>query len=290
VNVLDHGLLYGDGVFEGMRFRHGRVFRLDSMLARLFRSAAAIGLRPPLSRDKMAQAVEELISAYTVSTGRAAGYIRLVVTRGVGKLGIDPGSCFQAGIYMIAGELTMVGEKVRAEGASLITASTRKPGPASLDPRIKSLNYLTNIMARMEAAAAGADEAVMLNPAGYVAEGTAQNIFAARAGVLITPPPSDGALEGITRGAVLEVARELGIEAFERRLALYDLYTADEIFLTGTGAGLIPILRVDGRDTIIPPPGPIFLSVSAAYEELVDRETMAEAARNGSKAAAVLKL
>ncbi|MDH5637334.1 MAG: aminotransferase class IV, partial [Nitrospinota bacterium] len=173
VNVLDHGLLYGDGVFEGLRFRHGRVFRLDTVLRRLSRSAAAIGLTLPMSLDQMKQAVDELIDAYAVSAGFNHGYIRLVVTRGVGKLGIDPASCQESGIFMIAGELSMVSKEVREQGATLITASTRKPGPGGLDPRIKSLNYLTNIMARMEAAAAGAEEAVMLNQAGYVAEGTA---------------------------------------------------------------------------------------------------------------------
>lgn len=273
VNVLDHGVLYGDGVFEGLRFRHGQVFRLGALLARLSRSARAIGLRLPMSQAQMAQALDQLIGAYTEATGQDHGYIRLVLTRGVGKLGIDPASCPVPGLFMIAGELSIMNPRIREEGAVLITASTRKLGPAGLDPRIKSLNYLSNIMARMEATAAGADEAVMLNSAGNVAEGTVVNIFIVNGAVLSTPPPDEGALEGITRGAVMEVARRLGMEVLQKRLAPYDMYTADEIFLTGTGAGLVPVRRIDGRDVGRGAPWPVFAAISQGFEDLVEQET-----------------
>ena len=276
IHPMDHGLLYGDGVFEGLRFRHGRVFRMEAGLARLFRSAKAISLEVPLALSGVVCALDELINNYKSATGKDFGYIRLVVTRGPGKLGLDPSTCPRPNLFIIAGELSMANASVRANGARLIIASTRKPGPDVIDQRIKSLNYLHNIMARVEAAAAGADEAVMLNQAGYVAEGTAESVFIVRNGELLTPPVEDGALEGVTRGAVMEIAASLGTVARAQRLAPYDLFTADEMFLTGTGMGMLPVGQISGRK-IKSCPGPVFSAILQGFEALVERETGATA-------------
>lgn len=270
VSVRDHGLLYGDGIFEGIRFYHGRAFRLSRHLDRLYRSAAAICLSVPFDAGAFAMAVHDTIQAY----GATEGYLRLVVTRGEGKLGLDPSSCTRPNVFIIVDELAMVSETVRREGARTIVAATRRLGPDGLDPRIKSLNYLNHILARLEASNAGADEAILLNGRGHVAEGTADNVFIVRHGTLLTPPVSDGALEGITRQAVLELAHELGIPQRELSLGSYDLYTADECFLTGTGAELIPVREVDGRP-LKTCPGPVFSILLAAFRTLIERETMA---------------
>lgn len=267
--VLDHGLLYGDGVFEGIRFYHGRAFRLSRHLDRLYRSAAAIRLTVPHSSGALDMAVHDTISAF----GKGDGYLRLVVTRGVGKLGLDPASCPHPNVFIIADELAMVSEAVRREGARVIIAATRRLGPDGLDPRIKSLNYLNHILARMEATNAGADEAILLNASGGVAEGTADNVFIVRHGKLFTPPPSDGALEGITREIILELAQEIGIGFIETTLGPYDLYTTDECFLTGTGAELIPVREVDGRPLGVCP-GPVFFTLQTAFQKLIERETV----------------
>jgi branched-chain amino acid aminotransferase len=269
VPVLDHGLLYGDGVFEGIRFYRGRAFRLDAHLARLDRSARAIRLAIPHDASALAAAARDTIAAF----GAPYGYLRLVVTRGVGKLGIDPSSCAQPNVFIIADELTMASERMRREGARVIVAATRRLGPDGLDPRIKSLNYLNHILARLEATNANADEAILLNGAGHVAEGTADNVFIARDGMLFTPPVSDGALEGVTCAVVLELAHELGIAAHERSLGPYDLHTADECFLTGTGAELIPVREVDGR-ALPACPGPIYFHLASAFRKLIERETV----------------
>lgn len=268
VSVLDHGLLYGDGVFEGIRFYHGRAFRLAQHLNRLQRSASAIRLTIPQDDAALTTAVNSTIAAF----GAPAGYLRLVVTRGEGKLGIDPRSCAQPNVFIIAGELMMVNERVRREGARVIVAATRRIAPDALDPRIKSLNYLNHILARIEANSASVDEAILLNAQGHVAEGTADNVFVVRDGTLLTPPVSDGALEGITRAVVLELADENGLLAAERSLGWYDLRAADECFLTGTGAELIPVREVDSR-LLGSCPGPIFLQLQTAFHELVERET-----------------
>ena len=272
IHPMDHGLLYGDGVFEGLRFRHGRLFRMEAGLARLFRSARAIRLEPPLPLDGIAAALDELIREYKKAAGQDSGYIRLVVTRGPGRLGLDPSTCPRPNLFIIAGELSMANAAARAAGARLIIASVRKPGPDVIDQRIKSLNYLHNIMARVEATAAGADEAVMLNQAGYVAEGTAESVFIVSNGELLTPPVEDGALEGVTRGAVMEIASSLGIAAREQRMAPYDLFCADEMFLTGTGMGLLPVGQISGRK-IKSCPGPVFSAIRERFEDLVERET-----------------
>jgi len=269
IPVLDHGLLYGDGVFEGIRFYHGRAFRLDEHLRRLRDSAQAIALTLPHSQDALAQAVRATIAAY----GAPSGYVRLVVTRGSGPLGLDPGPCKQPHviIIIIAAPLQLVDEQQRREGIRLIIAATRRLPPDGLDPRIKSLNYLNHILARLEANRAGAQEAILLNGAGRVTEGSADNIFCVRRDRLYTPPVTDGALDGITRHCILELAASLHIPASEDSLTAFDLYTADEVFLTGTGAELIPVREIDGR-RLSACPGPIFTRLSAAFQALIAAE------------------
>lgn len=269
VPVLDHGLLYGDGVFEGIRFYHGRAFRLAQHLNRLYRSASAIRLTIPQNDMTLAVAVNDTIMAFSAP----AGYLRLVVTRGEGKLGIDPTSCTQPNVFIIADELSMTNERLRSEGARVIVAATRRIAPDAIDPRIKSLNYLNHILARMEATHAGADEAILLNAQGHIAEGTADNVFVLRNGILLTPPVADGALEGITRAVILELASKHGIPWAERSLGTYDLYTAEECFLTGTGAELIPVCKVDDR-SLGGCPGPVFHQLQTAFRELVEREAV----------------
>lgn len=271
VSVFDHGLLYGDGVFEGIRFYHGSPFRLEAHLTRLEDSARAIGLVLPMSLDQMAEAVRHTIAAFA----EADGYLRLVVTRGVGTLGINPQNCTAPSMFIIADHLTMISREQRLQGAGVIIASTRRISPDGLDPRIKSLNYLNHILARMEANHAGADEAILLNARGTLAEGTADNLFVVRDGVLKTPPLTDGALAGITRAAVLEVATTLGMDVQELSLAPYDAYTADECFLTGTGAELIPVASIDGRAMRLCP-GPVFGEIGKRFHELVEAECRPE--------------
>ncbi|HCS64456.1 MAG TPA: branched-chain-amino-acid transaminase [Cellvibrio sp.] len=267
VSVFDHGLLYGDGVFEGIRFYNGRAFRLQAHLQRLFLSARAIALSIPYSIEELTRAVIETISA----APEINGYLRLVVTRGPGPLGIDPSRCHSPVVFIVADRLQLVSERVRSEGAKVIIAATRRLGADGLDPRIKSLNYLNHILARMEATHAGADEAILLNSAGRIAEGSADNIFIVQHGELLTPPVIEGALDGITRQVVLELAEKLRIKTRETPLAPYDLFTADECFLTGTGAELIPVGYADGRK--VPEcPGPIYSRLAAAFKELVSQE------------------
>ncbi|MFT5090187.1 MAG: branched-chain amino acid aminotransferase [Candidatus Latescibacterota bacterium] len=267
ISVFDHGLLYGDGVFEGIRFYNGHPFRLAAHLRRLRDSARAIHLELPYSTRELEQAVTDLIAAYAAPDG----YLRLVATRGDGKLGIDPASCPRPNVFVIADKLALVGEKVRQRGAQLIVAATRSLAPDGLDPRIKSLNYLNRILARMEATQAGADEAVLLNRQGRVAEGTAENIFIVRDGALYTPPPSDGALAGITRQAVIEVAHTLNRPCSESSLTSFDLFAADECFLTGTGAELIPVHSIAGR--LLSAERPTFALIQEHFAQLVQTET-----------------
>lgn len=267
VSVFDHGLLYGDGVFEGIRFYSGNAFRLQAHLERLLLSARAIALQIPYNMEALTRAVLQVIAA----APSANGYMRLVVTRGVGPLGIDPSRCHAPQVFIIADALHMVSDRVRTEGAKVIIAATRRLGADGLDPRIKSLNYLNHILARMEATHAGADEAILLNSAGRIAEGSADNIFIVKKGELLTPPVIEGALDGITRQVVLELAEKLQIKYREIPLAAYDLFTADECFLTGTGAELIPVGYADGRK--VPQcPGPVYQRLATAFKELVSQE------------------
>lgn len=268
LSVLDHGLLYGDGVFEGIRFYRRTSFRLDAHLQRLFDSARAIDLQIPLSQDELRTAIAELMRAFESDDG----YLRLVVTRGVGPLGLDPRGCQHPQVFIIASGLQLISEENRRAGARVIIAATRRLDVDGLDPRIKSLNYLNHILARMEANHAGADEAILLNSAGRVAEGSADNVFTVKRGVLLTPPVTEGALDGITRGVILELAQQLRIPAKEIPIGPYDLFTADECFLTGTGAELIPVREIDGRK--LPAcPGPVFDALAAAFKTCLDRET-----------------
>lgn len=269
VSVFDHGFLYGDGIFEGVRFYNKRAFRLPLHLKRLQRSAAALQLKLP-SEEVFTQAVYAVIEASDLQDG----YLRIIATRGVGVLGINPATCKDPGVIVIADQLQMVSDAERAKGIRAIITSTRRSQPDRLDPRIKSLNYLTSIFARMEANFAGVEEGILLNDRGCVAEGTAENIFIMRDGELLTPAPTEGALSGITRGTVLDLAKELAIPTKETVLTPYDLYCADECFFTGTGARLIPVREIDGR-TIKTCPGEAYTRLAAAFAELVQRETAA---------------
>ncbi|HEX3770629.1 MAG TPA: branched-chain-amino-acid transaminase, partial [Polyangiaceae bacterium] len=264
VSIFDHGLLYGDGIFEGLRFYGGRMFRLEPHLDRLERSAAAIDLTLPYGRETLREACGAVIAKAAV----ADGYVRLVVTRGEGDLGLDPRSCKRPTTFLAAAPLRFFDG---GGGASVVVASTRQASPDVVDPRVKSLNYLNRLLARLEAIRAGADEAIMLNARGLIAEGTTDNVFVVRGGALLSPPASDGALEGITRDVVFTIARELGIVAREESVGAYDLRVASEAFLVGTGAGLVPVRAVDGR-ALPACPGPIFRRIEPAFEALVRRE------------------
>jgi len=264
VPVYDHGLLYGDGVFEGLRFYHRRTFMLEAHLRRLAESAQAIGLDLPCDMMAVVSAIEALIAAY----GAENGYLRLVVTRGSGSLGIDPRKCQRPLMFIIADELRLVEHRDPGQGISLHVARTRRLPAQCLDPRIKSLNYLNNILAKIEANRAGMDEALMLNLEGRVVEGSADSLFIAVDGVLKTPRLEDGLLAGITRAVIIELAGELGIACEETSLGLDDLYHAEECFLTGTGAELIPVSRID--DYRLPIPQTPLLSVIApAFERRI---------------------
>jgi branched-chain amino acid aminotransferase len=243
VSVLDHGFLYGDGVFEGIRCYSGRVFRLEDHLRRLATGARVLALELPGGIDAMRRIVLESARA----NGSPDAYLRLVVSRGEGELGVDPTTCPAPRVVCIAADVKLYPAEKLAEGLALATSSLRRPGADVLDPRVKSLNYLNNALAKLEARQRGADEALLLNASGHVAEASAANVFAIRDGRLATPPATDGALAGITRMTVLELARELGLEAAERTLGRFDLFDAEEVFLTGTGARIVPVASLDGR-------------------------------------------
>jgi branched-chain amino acid aminotransferase len=243
VSVFDHGLLYGDGVFEGIRVYSRRIFRLEAHLHRLYQSARALALAIPLSFEEMTKAVREAVGRNRCEDG----YIRLVVTRGAGELGIDPQSCPKPSVIIIVTDVRVYARELYARGIKVITSATRQVSHEAFDPRVKSLNYLKNILAKIDAQNAGAHEAILLNSAGFIAECTADNLFVVRDGGLLTPSTRDGALGGITRGAILELAAEAGIATGEERLTRYDVYTADECFVTGTGAEIMSVAEVDGR-------------------------------------------
>jgi len=268
ISIFDHGFLYGDGVFEGIRFYKKNIFRLPLHLKRLQRSAYALQLDIPLNCEELTIAVNKTVIASPLENG----YLRLIVTRGVGALGINPATCENPSVLILVDQLHVVSEQQRKNGIRAIIASTRRPTPDRLDPRIKSLNYMNSILARMEANYAGVEEAILLNDRGNVAEGTADNLFIVQDGQLLTPLVTEGALAGITRDSILELAVQLGIPAKQTVLTSYDLYTADECFLTGTGAKLIPVREIDGRK-IQSCPGNIYLQLSVAFTELVARET-----------------
>lgn len=268
VSVYDHGLLYGDGVFEGIRVYHGRVFRLEQHIRRLYRSARAIMLDIPLTPS-------ELIDA-TLATLRAGectdGYIRLIVTRGVGDLGLDPGKCPKASIIIICDGISLYPAELYERGLEVITCATRRTPPTSLDPSVKSLNYLNNILAKIEVKRAGLLEGIMLNSEGYVAEATGDNVFVVSEGQLLTPPTHCGILVGVTRDAVMELARREGVEVQERVLTPVDLYAADECFLTGTAAEVIAVVKIDGRVIGDGAPGPVTKRLRVAFHALTETE------------------
>ena len=263
IPVTDHGLLYGDGIFEGIRVYHGRVFRLDRHLARFAAAARQIGLVLPGGPE----AAREIVLATLRAYGHSEAYARLIATRGEGALGVDPTTCTRPRLLCIAGRVSIYPEDKLRVGIDLVTVSVRRPAADALDPRVKSLNYLNNALAKLEARRSGADEALLLNAAGMVAEASVANVFAQRDGVLLTPPATDGALEGVTRATVLELASELGIPARECTLGRFDLFAADEVFLTGTGAGLVPVRSFDGAVIGAGAPGPVFEKMRLAFAE-----------------------
>ncbi|MFO0787945.1 MAG: branched-chain-amino-acid transaminase [Pirellulales bacterium] len=264
ISVFDHGLLYGDGVFEGLRAYHGKVFRLREHIQRLYESAKAIWLQIPLSQDEMCDAVNESVRLNKIDDG----YIRLVVTRGAGTLGLDPNRCSNPQVIIIADAISLYPKELYEKGLEIVTVSVQRMHPAALNPRIKSLNYLNNILAKIEGLQAGCIEALMLNHKGEVAECTGDNIFLVRQGILWTPPLDAGILEGVTRDAVIEVAIQAGIEVREVPLTKHDVYIADECFLTGTAAEVIPVVKVDSRPIGTAKPGPITRNLEERFKQL----------------------
>ncbi len=265
VSVFDHGLLYGDGVFEGIRAYSGRVFRLKEHLERLYSSARAILLTIPLTPKQMEEAVLQTLRANKLQDA----YIRLVVTRGVGDLGLDPRKCPKPTIFIITDKIALYPQEFYDKGLHLITAATRRNIPDALNPSIKSLNYLNNILAKVEAVRQNAPEAIMLNAQGYVAECTGDNIFIIKSGQLLTPPIWVGALEGITRNAVIDIARrKMKLPVREEVFTPYHVYVADEVFLTGTAAEVVPVSEVDGRTIGSGKPGKLTLELIKEFREL----------------------
>jgi len=265
VSVYDHGYLYGDGIFEGMRAYEGRIFRLEQHLDRLFESARYLMLEIPLSRDELRAAILETVRR----CGLRDAYIRPVISRGVGDLGLDPRKCRRATVVIIVDTIQLYPKEAYERGLRAITATTRKVRPDALSPQAKTLNYLNNIMARIEANQAGVEEAIMLNGDGYVCECSADNLFIVRAGAVWTPPAYLGILKGITRGAIIELAAKIGVPLAEQVFTLHDVYTADECFLSGTGAELGPVVEVDARPIGTGRPGPLSARFLRAFRELV---------------------
>jgi branched-chain amino acid aminotransferase len=263
VPVLDHGLLYGDGVFEGMRVYGRRVFRLEDHLQRLATAAKALALELPGGTAAVREIVLETARAF----GADEAYVRLIATRGDGPLGIDPTQCSKPRLICIVDRINVHPENKRSSGVDLLTSSWRRPPADVLDPRVKSLNYLNNVMAKLEAVQRGGDEALLLNAAGSIAEASVANLFVVRGGDLLTPPSSDGALEGITRATVLELAASLGIEARTQSLGRFDLFAAEEVFLTGSGTGMVPVRSLDGRTIGAGGPGPVYEKIWSAFLE-----------------------
>ncbi len=268
ISVFDHGLLYGDGIFEGIRFYNGRVFRLEEHLQRLWDSARSICLEIPMTMRDMTEAVLETIRQNRLRDG----YIRLLVTRGIGNLGLNPTQCKSPSVIIIAATIALYHEDFYQKGLTIVTCATRRSNPAALNPAVKSLNYLNNVMARIEANLAGADEALMLNDAGNVAECTADNVFVVKHGQIFTPPVTAGALRGITRSVVFEIAAELGVKVRETDITRHDVFVADECFLTGTAAEIVPVVKADGRSIGSGKPGPITTRIIARFRQ-VTRET-----------------
>lgn len=268
ISVFDHGLLYGDGVFEGIRTYDCLVFRLKEHIDRLYRSAEAIEMAIPMTKDAMSAAVIETLKANALRDA----YIRLVVTRGVGDLGLDPRKCKVPTVFIITHKIALYPKEYYSKGLSIITAKTRRNYPQALDPRIKSLNYLNNILAKIEAIKSGTEEAIMLTHDGYIAECTGDNIFIVKDGELITPPVKVGALEGITRDAVIGIAKRTKVPFTEKMLRIEDVYSADETFLTGTAAELIPVVAVDRRPIAKGSPGLVTCKLTEGFRNLTKKD------------------
>ncbi len=266
VSVFDHGLLYGDGVFEGIRAYKGKVFKLDRHIDRLFDSAKAISLEVPLSREELKNAILQTLSANALKDA----YIRVVVTRGVGTLGLNPYKCSDPNVIIITDSITLYSKELYENGLEVVTVAVCRNVPEALNPRIKSLNYLNNILAKLEALRAGVKEAIMLNRDGFVAECTGENIFVFKNGKLLTPPANAGILEGITRDTVIEMAQNLGIPVLQPMLTRYDLFTAEECFLTGTAAEIIPVVKIDGRPIGTGKPGPVTKRLLLEFRKLTN--------------------
>jgi branched-chain amino acid aminotransferase len=266
ISVFDHGLLYGDGVFEGIRAYNGRVFKLTEHIERLFCSAKAILLTIPMAPADLAAAVVETCRLNDLRDG----YVRLVVTRGVGTLGLNPNKCKKPSIVIIAGKIQLYPAEYYETGLTIVTVPTTRNLHSAVNPAIKSLNYLNNILAKIEANNAGCEEAIMLNAEGYVAECTGDNLFLVKGKHLLTPPLSAGALYGITRGTVMDLARTAGLIVEEPNLTRYDVFNADECFLTGTGAEVVPVVKVDGRVIGAGVPGPVTRELVKAYHTLTN--------------------
>jgi branched-chain amino acid aminotransferase len=266
ISVFDHGLLYGDGVFEGIRFYHGRVFRLAEHIDRLHDSAKAICLQIPQTKFEMIDAVLATIRQNELQDG----YVRLVVTRGSGDLGLNPALCPRPTVFIIASRITLYPEEMYRHGLHVVTCATRRIPHGALSPMVKSLNYLNNVLAKIEAQQAGAGEGLMLNEQGFVAECTGDNIFTVKNGKIFTPPISSGALAGITRQVTFEMAAELGIAISEPDMTRYDIFTADECFLTGTAAEVIPVVKLDSRVIGDGVPGPVTRALIERFHQLTE--------------------
>ena len=264
ISVFDHGLLYGDGVFEGIRFYNRRVFRLEEHIRRLYDSARSILLNVPIPPEEMTEAVLATCRANDLTDG----YIRLVLTRGTGSMGLSPFRCPKASVIIIACSIQLYPEEAYQNGLVMATVATRRPTHDTLSPQVKSLNYLNNVMAKVEAIQAGAEEGLMLNERGLVAECTGDNLFIVRDGTITTPPITAGALDGITRKVVIELAASLGIPLREAELSRHDIYTADECFLTGTAAEVIAAVKLDQRPIGNGRPGPVTGRIIDAFRSL----------------------
>jgi len=266
VSVYDHGLLYGDGIFEGLRVYNGRIFKLAEHIERLYESAKSIMLNIPMTMSEMIDAHVETVRR----NGLRDVYIRTLVTRGVGSLGIDPRSCPKASVIIIVDKISLYPAELYEKGIDVVTVATRRPAVDVLSPRVKSLNYLNNVMAKIEVARAGAFGGIMLNNEGFVTEGTADNIFIVKKGVLYTPPSYVGILQGITRDTIMEMASEAGYDVREQVFTRHDVYIADEVFFTGSGAEVIPVINCDGRTIGEGTPGPVTRFFIQAYRQLVN--------------------
>lgn len=268
ISVFDHGFLYGDGIFEGLRCYNGKVFRLKQHIERLWDSAKTLDIQIPVTKDEISAAIYQTIEA----NGFSDAYIRLIVTRGEGTLGLDAHLCKDPAIVIIVQKLSLYSADFYDQGIKIVTASTIRTPSDSVNPRVKSLNYLNNIMAKIEAHCAGCEEALMLNHKGDVAECSGDNIFIVKNGKLKTPPTDACLLEGVTRNVVIEICKELGLECVEAAFTRHDVYTADECFLTGSAAELIPVVCVDGRSIADGKPGKITKTILSAFGEFVKKD------------------